>query len=266
MAPRKNTPPLAKLDADDFVAIREMLAYLNLSGGRRDPKFLANLNRIWTKLDRAAPVATLGTLLLAELEKVQGTTPVFQDTQQAREVIPLTLTSLLSAYRTHQADLLFHLQPLDFEQPLLIGVFFEAILAQGAPWDDQGRIIEGALKSVNDFVGYRPIPILESGLRMDIYSHERFRPLPIYMEGVGAAAGPYHDLISSTMEFLKQAPRDLLLEAHFDLDQMEELAIDMRSHDLHVWRMGPPPHRYQGALPPSRSSPHHSRCTADVDR
>ena len=231
MASRKNTPPSTKLDADDFVAIREILAYLNLSGGRRDPRFLANLNRIWAKLDRTAPVAALATLLSAELEQVQGTTAVFHDVQQARQVIPLTLTSLLSAYREHQADLLFHLSPLDFEQPLLIGVFFEAVLAQGAPWDEQERIVQDALKTVNDFVGYRPIPVLESGLRMEIYSHERFRPLPIYMEGVGAAVGPYHDLISSTMEFLKQAPKDLLLEAHFDLDQMEELSIDMRSHD-----------------------------------
>jgi len=231
MASRKNTPPPAKLDADDFVAVRDILAHLNFSGGRRDPRFLANLNRIWMKLDRTAPVAALGTLLTEELEKVQGTTPVFQDIQQARHVIPLTLTHLLAAYREHQADLLFHLTPLDYEQPLLMGVFFEAVLAQGAPWDDQDRIIREALKSVNDFVGYRPIPVLESGLRMEIYGHERFRPLPIYMEGVGAAVGPYRDLITSTMEFLKQAPKDLLLEAHFDLDEMEELAIDMRSHD-----------------------------------
>ena len=166
MASRKNTPPPAKLEADDFVAIREILSHLNFSGGRRDPRFLANLNRIWAKLDRATPVQALGTLLTSELEKVQGTTPVFEDMQQARQVIPLTLTHLLSAYREHQADLLFHLTPLDFEQPLLIGVFFEAVLAQGPPWDDQERIVREALKSVNDFVGYRPIPVLESGLRI----------------------------------------------------------------------------------------------------
>jgi hypothetical protein len=231
MASRKNTPPPAKLEADDFVAIRDVLAHLNFSGGRRDPRFLANLNRLWGKLDAAAPVKALETLLLAELEKLQGTSPVFEDVQQARKVVPLTLDRLLTTYREHQADLLFHLNPLDYEQPLLVGVFFEAVLAQGAPWDDSDRIVQGALKTVNDFVGYRPIPVLESGLRSEIYAHERFRPLPIYMQGVGAAVGPYHDLISATMEFLKQAPKDLLLEAHFDLDQMEELAIDMRSHD-----------------------------------
>ncbi|MCX7384227.1 MAG: alanine racemase, partial [Alphaproteobacteria bacterium] len=51
-------------------------------------------------------------------------------------------------------------QAAGVEQPLLIGVFFEAVLAQGPPWDDQERIIREALKSVNDFVGYRPIPVL----------------------------------------------------------------------------------------------------------
>lgn len=231
MASRKNTPPPAKLEADDYAAIRDILAHLNFSGGRRDPRFLANLNRLWAKLDPAGPVKALESLLLTELEKLQGTSPVFEDVQQARQVISLTLDRLLTTYREHQADLLFHLGPLDYEQPLLIGVFFEAVLAQGAPWDDTERIVQGALKAVNDFVGYRPIPVLESGLRSEIYAHERFRPLPIYMQGVGAAVGPYHDLISATMEFLKQAPKDLLLEAHFDLDQMEELAIDMRSHD-----------------------------------
>ncbi len=72
---------------------------------------------------------------------------------------------------------------MEYEQPLLIGAFFEVVLAQGAPWDDRDRIISEALKQANDFVGYRPIPVLENGMKMEIYDHERFRPVPIYMEG-----------------------------------------------------------------------------------
>lgn len=231
MASRKNIPPSAKLGAKDYAMIQEILAHLNFSGGRRDPRFIANLNNLWVKVDPKRPVAALRELLLAELEKVSGSSPAFEDTQQARQVIELALTELLSAYRTHHADLLFHLNPLEFEQPFLIGVFFEAVLSQGSPWVETDRIVQSALKSVNDFVGYRPVPVLENGMRMEIYNRERFRPLPIYIEGVGAAAGPYHALISSTIEFLKQAPRDLLLEAHFDLDLMEELAVDLRAHD-----------------------------------
>ena len=59
MASRKNTPPPAKLEADDFVAIRDVLAHLNFSGGRRDPRFLANLNRLWGKLDAAGSTYAL---------------------------------------------------------------------------------------------------------------------------------------------------------------------------------------------------------------
>lgn len=231
MASRKNPPPPAKLEDDDFAAVRDILAHLNFSGGRRDPKFLANINRLWPKLDRAAPAAALQELLLSEADKLQGSSPVFQDLQQARQVTQLVLTDFLAAYRQHHADLLFHLPAIEYEQPLLIGAFFEVVLAQGAPWDDRDRIIPEALKQANDFVGYRPIPVLENGMKMEIYDHERFRPVPIYMEGVGVAHGPFADLISATVEFLKQAPKDLLLEAHFDFELMEELAIDVRAHD-----------------------------------
>lgn len=211
--------------------MQEILAYLNLSGGRRDPRFLTNLNRLWNILDSAAPAAALQALLLTELEQRRGSSPVFEDPTQAQRVIPLVLTDFLAAYRAHHADLLFHLNPLEFEQPLLIGVMFETVLIQGGPWDDRDRIIPAALKTINDFLGYRPIPVLENGMRAEVYDHERFRPLPIYMEGVGAARGTYHDLISATMTFLKDAPKDLLLEAHFDIDHLEEIAVDMRAHD-----------------------------------
>ncbi len=211
--------------------MQEILAHLNLSGGRRDTRFLANLNRLWGTLDPQAPVSAIRSKLLAELEKLAGASSVFEDTTQARLVVSLVLNDLLAAYREHHADLLFHLSPLEYEQPLLIGALFEAVLAQGAPWDDGDRIIPAALKAVNDYVGYRPVPVLENGTRTEVYDHERFRPLPIYLDGVGAAVGPYHDLIASTMAFLKDAPKDLLLEAHFDIDHLEEIAVDMRAHD-----------------------------------
>jgi len=231
MASRKNPPPLAKLDDDDFAALREILAHLNFSGGRRDPKFLANINRLWPKLDPARPAEHLQAILLEESDKLQGTSAVFQNMEQSQQVTRLALGEFLRAYRQHHVDLLFHLKPLEFEQPLLIGAFFEAVLAQGGPWDEHARIISVALKLINDFVGYRPIPVLENGMRMEIYDHERHRPVPIYMEGVGVGHGQYADLITATADFLKQAPKDLLHEAHFDFELMEELAVDMRSHD-----------------------------------
>ncbi len=230
MAARKS-PGLDNLTTDDLATVRELLGHLNFSGGKRDQAFLKRLNWLWERLPEDRPVEALRTFLQAQLTNLQGTSPAFQDVSQAAAVVDLTLRSLLEAYRNHHADLLFHLTPADFEQPFLIGCFFEAVLQQGGPWDDAARIISGALQQVNDFVGYRPVAVLENGRKMDVYEHERFRPLPIVIDGAGVAVGRYRELIQHTLDFLKDAPTDLLEDAYFRLPQMEELAIDVRAHD-----------------------------------
>lgn len=219
------------LTTDDLATVRELLGHLNFSGGKRDAAFFRRLNWLWERLPEERPVEALRTFLHAQLDALQGTTPAFQDVSQARSVVDLTLVQFLEAYRQHHADLLFHLTPADFEQPFLVGCFFEAVLQQGGPWDDAARIIPGALQQVNDFVGYRPVAVLENNRKMEVYDHERFRPVPILIDGAGVAVGPYRELIDHTLAFLKEAPADLLEEAHFRLAQMDELAIDVRAHD-----------------------------------
>src|SRR5690606_34252794 len=76
-----------------------------------------------------------------------------------------------------------------------------------------------------------PIAVLENGRRMELYDHERFRPVPIYFRGAGVSHGAHHDLIVATLELLRQGPEDLVSAAHFDLDRLQELAIDVRAHD-----------------------------------
>jgi hypothetical protein len=230
MASRKS-PGLDTLTADDLATVRELLGHLNFSGGKRDVAFLKRLNWLWERLPVENQAEALRTFLVAQLTGLEGSTPAFQDVSQARSVIELTLTTVLNAYRKHHADLLFHLTPAEFEQPFLIGCLFEAVLVQGAPWDDPERIVSGALAQVNDFVGYRPVAVLENERKMEVYDHEKFRPVPIFIEGAGVAAGKYHELIEHTFAFLKDAPADLLEEAHFKFGQMEELAVDVRAHD-----------------------------------
>src|SRR5690606_5606565 len=113
----------------------------------------------------------------------------------------------------------------------LLGCLFEAVLSQGEPWSDRGRIVGGAVAQLNDFVGYRPIAVLENGRRMELYDHERFRPVPVYIQGAGVSHGVHHDLIETTLELLRQGPEDLLHSAHFDLRRMQELSIDVGAHD-----------------------------------
>jgi hypothetical protein len=137
----------------------------------------------------------------------------------------------LPAYREHHRDLLFHLRDEEFQQPFFLAKVFEAVLEQGGPWDENDRIVPGAIARLNDFVGYRPIAILENGQRMEPYSHERFRPLPLYIRGAGVANGPYHDVVTRALELLREMPPAVLSEAYFDLELMDELAVDLRAHD-----------------------------------
>ena len=249
------------LSDDDRTVVREVLGLINFSSGNVKPDFYAKINRLFVHPDVAegdvgvptanltegangkqgpttledwavvGPTSRLKDLLLAELAVAKGSSPAFSDCSQAEAVLELALGKLPAAYRRHHADLLFHLSAAEFEQPFLVAAFVDAILSQGGPWDETDRILGGALSHLNDFVGYRPVAVLENGRRMELYPHERSRPFPLYITGAGVAHGRYHDLIENTITFLKQAPADLLHEAHFELSQLEELALDVRSHD-----------------------------------
>jgi hypothetical protein len=216
--------------ADDAALAREILGHLNFSGGKEDPAFLKAVNRV-AELIAPLTAAKLRDWLLEHLAKLPKDDPAFADVAQAEAVIRLTIDEVLPAYREFHSDLLFHLAPQDFEQSFFLGRLFEAVLSEGGPWDERDRIVTGALSRLNDYVGYRPVAVLENGRKMELYPHERFRPIPVYVAGAGVAIGPYHDLIDRTLALLKEAPADLLREAYLELDQMEELAIDVRAHD-----------------------------------
>ena len=231
MASRKSKGRAAKLSADEQNAVRELLGHINFSSGKRDARFLQHLNRLWLIPPDGNKAHGLAELLRTGLAGLQGTSAAFVDVQQAEAVVGLALDAMPDAYRAHHADLLFHLAPADFEQPYLLCAFFESVLAQGGPWDESERIVTAALRQLNDFVGYRPIAVLENGQQMELYPHERFHPLPVYAAEAGPAHGTWHDLIARTMQFLAEAPADLLEEAHFRPSQLEELAVDVRAHD-----------------------------------
>jgi hypothetical protein len=232
MAARKKAPANWTLPPTHFDAAREALGYLNFSSGNSEPQFLRNLNSIWGILPATEDRRELLKQTLQQaLTQLAATQPAFADSSQAKAVIEIGLETLYHAYREFHADLLFHLQDPDFDHPYFYAVLLESVLGQGAPWDEPQRIFGGALQQLNDYVGYRPVAVLENGRRMEVYSHERFRPVPIYMAGAGIASGRYHDLIEHTLAFLREAPQDILHDAYFDLDRMEELAIDLRAYD-----------------------------------
>ncbi len=126
---------------------------------------------------------------------------------------------------------MFHQTDSALWRPLFIGRAVEAVLTEGAPWNESPRIVAGALARLNDYLGYRPVAVLETH-KHEPYPHERVRPVPLYIAGAGVAAGKYHELIEQTLEILRATDADLLTAAWFDPNLLEELAFDSRAYDF----------------------------------
>lgn len=227
----RNVPGSPAPLPDVETALTRVLGYLNYSNGKPDAAFLTQFNQLSVHAGVADSWAPLQTLLLERLAALMETSPTFKDAAQAQAVIPLVIEKLLPAYQAWHSDLLFHLLPQDWINPFFLGRCFEAALQQGGPWSEEERVISGAIERLNDFLGYRPLAVLENGRKMTPYEHERFRPLPLYIAGAGACAGPAQAIVEQAIELLRQASPDVLTGAYFHLDHLDELAVDLRAYD-----------------------------------
>ncbi len=216
---------------DEEAALQIVLGYLNFSSGKPDAKFQQQLNRLHGWLTPGEGGPPLMRRLTERLQELSATSPAFADCAQATAVLDLTFGHVLPAYQAHHADLLFHLQPADFLHPLFVARVVEAVLSQGPPWHETSRIVAGGLSQLNDYVGYRPVAVLENGRLTQPYDHERFRPVPLYIMGVGAGAGRHRRLVESAIAILAMIPRETARAAWFSLNRLEELALDVRAHD-----------------------------------
>jgi len=214
-----------------------LLGYLNFSDGRPDGKFQKNLADAWSILRESgdpAPWLTLPRWLLAECETLaQSGSAAFRDVTQVMAVVRVALSRLPAAYREHHRDLLVH-QP----DGMLFGPFFlaracEAVLAQSAPWDEEPRLLIGAITKLNDYVGHRPIALLETRPQTEYYPHEKVRPIPLYLRSAGFAPSRYQPVLEKALELLPLVHPDLLADACFDPDMLDELGLDPRAYDHH---------------------------------
>jgi hypothetical protein len=219
------------LTPEDETALKDILGYLNFSSGAADPRFQRNLDRLdrFFVPDGGAP--PIRRLLEERLTALASSVPAFQNSVQAQSVLGLVFDRVLPAYRQHHADLLFHVKADGFYQPFFVARVVEAVLSQGPPWSGSERIVPGALRQLNDFLGHRPVAVLESGQQMQPYPHERFRPLPLYIKGAGVATGPYRDLVEGALKILGEMPDDILASAYFFQGCLDELALDLRAYD-----------------------------------
>jgi hypothetical protein len=219
-----------------------VLGYLNFSAGSFDPAAWRAMSELYAAIEPAAPDGTVQELadtaarvasrLAERLQSLEAAEAAFRDSAQARAMLAIVFDHLLSAYRRYHADLLEHQPPGALERPFFLMAATRAVLAEGPPWDDHEAVATRAIARLNEYVGWRPVAVLENGRLSAPYAHERVRPVPLYMAGAGAPHGRYSRLVGDAIEILRQAPEDLLRQADFDLSMLEELAIDPRAFDF----------------------------------
>ncbi|MFL5241348.1 MAG: hypothetical protein ACJ8FY_04515 [Gemmataceae bacterium] len=224
---------------DEAVSAAKLLGYLNFSDGRPDPRWQKLLNDAYAYLaDRgeAEPHRTLYAWLNSRLTALQADRVAgFDKIAQARTVLNLVFDHILPAYRKHHADLLFHVSTRDLFQPFFLARVCEAVLAEGVEnaGDPDGisRLVANVLTRLNDYVGYRPVAILETRPRGEPYDHERVRPIPLFIRNAGIASGRYQSVVGIALDLLAKTDRALLAEAYFDPHLLDELALDPRAYD-----------------------------------
>jgi len=216
--------------------VQSLLGFLNFAEGKSDPHFIKHLHDAYAALGQDGserPWFDLRAALQTSLTALQKQgLPAFREVSQAVAVIDLVFERVIPAYREQHRDLLFHLSDAQLWQPFLLARVFEATLAQRGPWDEFERIVTQALRQLNDFVGFRPIPVLENGRLGEVYPQERVRPIPLYIQGVGVAQGRYADMVNRALDILRSTDPALLHDASMSLDALEELALDPRGYDF----------------------------------
>ena len=212
-----------------------LLGYLNFSDGRPDPKFQRALDEAFAALlarKDVRPWAALGLWLAAQADVLHAAdSPAFRDVTQAKAVAGLAFGPVLTAYREHHRDLLAHQTDATLFNSQFLARVCEAVLAQSGPWDERDRIVAGAVLKLNDYVGHRPVAGLETRPQTELYPRERLRPVPLYLRGVGPAAGAYREVMAQAVRILEHTSDDIKDDAWFDLDLMDELAFDPRAYD-----------------------------------
>jgi hypothetical protein len=219
-----------------------VLGYLNFSSGAFDPAAWRALGTLYADaepagaggiVERPDAAERVAAALRARLAMLPGEAAAFRDATQAAAVLETVFTRLLPAYRRFHGDLLEHQPPGAIERPYFVMAAAQAVLASlAAGVEDDAAVIDRAIDRLNDYVGWRPVAVLENGRLSEPYPHERVRPLPLFIAGAGPAHGRYRDLVGTAVAILERAPPDLLRQADFDPAALEELAIDPRAFDF----------------------------------
>ena len=217
--------------------IKELLGYLNFSSGNRDPKFFRALDALYRRLapsnkDTRCSALRAVEFLEQQLALLAKETEAFNADDQAGLILALVRKHFLSDYRKFHADLLFHQTDEHLFNSFFLGKVFEAILQQGAPWTEHDRIVAAVIDQINDYIGYRPTPVLEGAEKHQPYAHEWIAPIPLYINGIGVASGKYEKVVEQALTILRETDPQILREACLDPEKIHELVLDPRAYDF----------------------------------
>lgn len=224
-------------------SLKRLAGYLNFSSGSNDPAIAALWNEAYHHASQGNPLTgtpawlVLNNWIEQTLASLIESSPAFADVTQARDVSRLLLSELLPAYMDYHRDLLFHQEPEVLFNGFFLARAAEALLRlycerESTPGDEShADLVYQAICELNDFVGYRPVAILENR-RCQPYPNEFVRPIPLYVAGAGVSAGPYFELITQTIEILKDTDPNVLRSASFEFEQLAEMSLDPRAYDF----------------------------------
>ena len=226
------------LGPEDQSALERVLGYLNFSSGSEDVQFLASLNELYARLEICDDASDSSTcrrlihLLRQKLESLQSSeNPAFQDARQARTVLDVLDQHAISAFCEFHRDLLFHQTEQSLFRPFLLGRLCEVVLGLSDDWEDPGRCVTKTLQRFNDYVGYRPVAVLENRT-LELYPHERLRPIPIFIRDAGVSTGPYRRVVERALTMLRSTDSRIQQASFFHTENLRELSIDPRAYDF----------------------------------
>ncbi|GAB6184834.1 hypothetical protein JCM17478_03360 [Thermopirellula anaerolimosa] len=224
-----------------------MLGYLNYSDGTRDPRFFAAMNRLFVqvfggtgdcygKIGEAAGATPWSPIVGHLRDAIPGLRTrgeAFSNVDRAQSALEMVFDGLIPAYLDFHGDLLGRGFATSLCSPFLLARFCEAILQSRAEDEEAppSSTIRAALAKVNDYVGYRPTAVLEGNRATKPYDHEYVCPIPLYVRGAGTAFGRYHALVERAVQILDNTDVALRERFYFQLENLEEIALDPRGLD-----------------------------------
>lgn len=183
------------------------------------------------EIERSNIIGSVYLVFQDALELLPETSSAFTDLTQASSVISFVFQTLLPEYRKYHSDLLFHQINKEIFNAFFIGRCFQTVLQLKDEKVQEAEILRDSIERLNDHLGYRPVATLEK-VSHSSYSHEKHRPLPIYIQEAGVCNGKYSAVTSKALDILKETSPDILRRACVDLDCLKEIAVDLRPYDF----------------------------------